>query len=118
MFFFSGTLASLFVKEQDVSLLLLATRALRVFSITYLVRWFSISGQSFLVAIERPLQATILSVCVALVFPIIMLGALWNLGLDGIWLNMFGTSVLSLILGVFLIERVLKGVNKKINSDL
>ncbi len=118
MFFFSGTLASLFVQEQDASLLLLATRALRVFSITYLVRWFSISGQSFLVAIEKPLQATILSVCVALVFPIIMLGALWNLGLDGIWLNMFGTSVLALILGMFLIKSVWTNIKKQIKSDL
>lgn len=117
MYFFSGTLASLFVKEKETDLLLLATRALRVFSITYLVRWFSITGQSFLVAIEKAAYATILSVCIALVFPVIILGSLWNLGLDGVWLNMFGTSVLALVLGVFLIKRVFKGIKQNTDSN-
>lgn len=112
MFFFSGIIASLFVDAEEVRLLELSTRALRLFSLTYLIRWFSIAAQSFLGAIEKPLQATILSVCIALVFPVIMLAALWNLGLDGIWLNMFGTSVLSLVLGMLLIKYVWKGVKK------
>lgn len=112
MFFFSGTIASLFVDAEEIRLLELSTRALRLFSLTYLVRWFAISAQSFLAAIEKPIQATILSVCVALVFPVIMLGALWNFGLDGIWLNMFGTSLLALVLGIFLIRHVWKGVKQ------
>lgn len=112
MFFFSGTIASLFVDAEEIRLLELSARALRLFSLTYLVRWFSISAQSFLAAIEKPMQATILSVCVALVFPVIMLGALWNFGLDGIWLNMFGTSVLAFVLGLLLIKHVWKGVKK------
>ena len=112
MFFFSGTIASLFVDAEEIRLLELSTRALQLFSLTYLVRWFSISAQSFLAAIEKPMQATILSVCVALVFPVIMLGALWNFGLYGIWLNMFGTSVLALGLSVILIKYVWKGVKR------
>lgn len=112
MFFFSGIIASLFVDAEDVRLLELSTRALKLFSLTYLFRWFSISAQSFLAAIEKPLQATILSVCVALVFPVIMLGALWSFGLDGIWLNMLGTSVLALGLGIILIRHVWKDAKK------
>ena len=108
MFFFAGPVASLFVDAEEIKLLELAEHALRIFSITYIVRWFSISAQSFLGAIEKPLQATILSVCVALVFPILMLGALWGFGLDGIWLNMFGTSVLALVLGMILIKCALR----------
>ena len=108
MFFFAGPVASLFVDAEEIKLLELAEHALRIFSITYIVRWFSISAQSFLGAIEKPLQATILSVCVALVFPILMLGALWGFGLDGIWLNMFGTSVLALALGMILIKCALR----------
>lgn len=110
MFFLSGTLASLFVDPNEASLLVLAENALRLFSFTYLVRWFSIFAQSFLGAIEKPLQATVLAVCVALVFPVIILGALWKMGLDGIWLNMLGTSVLALILGLVLIRSVWKKV--------
>lgn len=103
MFLFAGPLASLFVNAAQTSLLVLATRALRLFSVTYLVRWFAIFAQSFLGAIEKPIGATILSVCVALVFPVVLLGALWDFGLDGIWLNMFGTSLLALGLGIILI---------------
>jgi len=112
MFFFSEPIASLFVDVENTKLLELATHALHLFSLTYLVRWFAISAQSFLGAIEKPIQATILSVCVALVFPTIMLGALWGFGLDGIWLNMFGTSVLALLLGVILIKHIWKSVKK------
>lgn len=110
MFFFSGSLAALFVDAEEVALLALATRALRLFSLTYLVRWFSIATQSFLGAIEKPVHATILSVCIALVFPVLLLGALWGWEFDGIWLNMFGTSVLALGLGLVLLKHVWKGV--------
>ena len=112
MFFFPEPLASLFVDAEETKLFELATHALRLFSITYLVRWFAIAAQSFLGAIEKPLQATILSVCVALVFPTIMLGALWGFGLDGIWLNMLGTSVLAFILGIILINYIWKRVKR------
>ena len=110
MFFFSGPIVSLFVDAEETNLLELAAHALHLFSITYLVRWFAISAQSFLGAIEKPVQAAILSLCMALVFPGIMLGVLWGFGLDGIWLNMFGTSVLALVLGLILIKQVWKKV--------
>lgn len=113
MFLFSGTIASWFVDAQEIRLLELSTHALRLFSLTYLVRWFTIFAQSYLGAIEKPLHASILSVSIALVFPGLLLGALRNLGLDGIWLNMFGTSVLALILGIVLIRQVWKDVKRK-----
>ena len=108
MFFFSVPIASLFVDAEEIQLLKLTTHALRLFSVTYLVRWFSIFAQSFLSAIEKSLYATILSVCIALVFPIVIIGSLWTFGLDGIWLNMFGTSVLAFLLGIVLIKSVWK----------
>lgn len=113
MFLFSGTIASWFVDAQESRLLELSTHALRLFSFTYLVRWFTIFAQSYLGAIEKPLHASILSVSIALVFPVLLLGTLRNLGLDGIWLNMFGTSVLALFLGIVLIRQVWKGVKRK-----
>ncbi len=113
MFLFSRPIASLFVDANDIALLELATGALKLFSITFTLRWFSIITQSFLSAIEKPLHATIMSVSVALVFPVIVLGILWNIGLDGIWLNTFGTSVLAAILGVGLLLHVFKQISKK-----
>ena len=100
MFFFAHPLASLFVDAADTALLALASQALRLFSVTYLLRWFSIATQSILSAVEKPGHATVLSTAIALVFPAILLPALWRFGLNGIWMNMFGTSVLALLLGI------------------
>lgn len=110
MFFLARPLATLFVDSKDMALLELATGALRIFSIAYTLRWFVMFTQSFLSAIEKPVHATILSVSVALVFPIIVLGVLWNMGLDGVWLNMFGTCIPAVILGVILLLSVFKKI--------
>ena len=42
-----------------------------------------------------------------------MLGALWNLGLNGIWLNFFGANALLAILAVVLLCIVGKEIKKK-----
>jgi len=112
MFFLAPQVTSLFVDAENTVLLALAPKALRIFCFAYLVRWFMIVAQGFLGAVEKPIHATILSVSVALVFPVIMLGALRPLGLNGIWLNMLGTSVLASILGVFLIMHVFARIKK------
>ena len=113
MYFLARPLTSLFVDAGDAALAELAVRALQIFSITYLLRWFTIMTQSFLSAVEKPVHAAILSTCVALVFPAAVLGALWNMGLDGIWLNMFGTSLLALFLGIGLLLHVFRKKDKK-----
>lgn len=113
MFFLSAPLASLFANAEDAKLLELSAHAIRLFCFAYLFRWVSITTQSFLSAIEKPAQATVMAVAVALVFPVIMLGALWTFGLDGIWLNMVGTSVFSAILGMLLLLRIARGMKNK-----
>ncbi len=113
MFLFPGPLASIFASAEDEALLALSTHAIRLFCFAYLFRWVSITTQGFLSAIEKPVQATIMSVSIAFVFPVLMLGALWGLGLDGIWLNMGGTAVLSSILGVILLSRIGREMQEK-----
>lgn len=113
MFFFAQPLASVFANAKDIELLQLSAHAIKLFCFTYLFRWVSITTQSFLSAIEKPLQATVIAIAVALVFPVIMLGILWNLGLDGIWLNMVGTSALAAILAFILLLRVNKEIKMK-----
>lgn len=108
LFFGAEFVAALFVDAGETQLLTLATHALKLFCLTYLVRWFPMTTQSFLSAIGKPLYATALSVCVALVFPALLLGGLWSFGLDGIWLNMFGTAVFSSVLGFFLLGKIRK----------
>ena len=114
MFLLAAPLASLFVNAEDAELLALSAHAIRLFCFAYLFRWVSITTQSFLSAIEKPVQATVVAVSVALVFPALILGAFWNFGLDGIWLNMLGTSVLSAILAGFLLLRVKREIKRKI----
>ena len=113
MYFLAQPLTALFVDAGDTALTELAARALQLFSITYLLRWFTIMTQSFLSAVEKPVHAAILSTCVALVFPVAVLGCLWNLGLDGIWLNMFGTSLLAVFLGGGLLVHVFRKTDRK-----
>jgi putative MATE family efflux protein len=118
LFFFSGTVASLFVNEGDMMLLAESTRAIRLFCFAYLFRWFGVTTQGFFSAIEKPALATAMSVSTALIFPVLMLGALWNLGLDGIWLNFVGVNMLAATLGVILLIHVGREIKRKSKEGL
>lgn len=116
LFFFSGTVASLFANANDAMLLEVSTRAIKLFCFTYLFRWIAVTTQSYLSAIEKPVHATIMSVAVALVFPVILLGALWKFGLDGIWFNFVGVNFLATILAGILLIRLYREIKKKEKS--
>lgn len=113
LFIFPGTIASWFVKEEDVRLLEMSTHAIRIFCSAYLFRWFSVVTQSLFSAVEKPLQATFVSVGTAFVFPVALLGALWSFGLDGIWFNFTGVNILAAILSVILLKKLLKEIKKR-----
>ena len=113
LFFFPDTIASWFVKAEDARLLELSTHAIRLFCFAYLFRWIAVTTQSYFSAIEKPLQATVMSVGVAFIFPIILLGAFWNFGLDGIWFNFVGVNALAAILSAFLLIKLAKEIKKK-----
>ena len=113
LFFFSGTVASLFANAEDIMLLEESVRAIRLFCFAYLFRWFVVTTQGFLSAIEKPALATVMSVSVAFVFPLLMLAVLWNLGLNGIWLNFVGVNMLAAVLGVILLMRVIREIRRK-----
>lgn len=113
LFFFPGTIASLFANGEDVHLLEISTHAIRIFCFSYVFRWFCVMSQGFLSAIEKPAQATLLSVGTALVFPVLLLGALWNFGLDGIWFNFVGVNLLTAILSAILLSRIGKEIKAR-----
>ena len=115
LFFFPDVIASLFANAEDLRLFETSTYAIRLFCFAYIFRWFVVTTQSFLSAIEKPVFATVMSLSVALVFPVLMLGALWNLGLDGIWLNFVGVNALAAVVGVFLLLLVKREIKRKIN---
>ncbi|MBE6538384.1 MAG: MATE family efflux transporter [Ruminococcaceae bacterium] len=113
LFFFPDVIASIFADAKDIRLLEISAHAIRLFCFAYLFRWFAVMTQSFLSAIEKPVLATLMSVGVALVFPVIMLGSLWTLGLDGIWLNFVGVNALAMVLGFVLLGVVSREIKRR-----
>ena len=83
----------------------MAVPALRIFALTYLTRWFSFAAQSYMLAVEKPLPASAISVCTAFVFPVILIAAFWPLGLTGLWLNFPVTSLLAGLMGLAILLR-------------
>lgn len=94
MLVFPGMIASLFAQAHETELLVQSARALQIYSLTFLTRWIGFAIQSFLVTLERPLPAAILSLANALIIPVALLPVLWPLRLDGLWLNAPVTSAL------------------------
>ena len=103
---FPEPITRLFVADAGQEILNLSVGALRLYSLTYVTRWFSFAAQSYMLAIEKPLLASLISVSTALLFPVILVGALWPLGLTGIWLNFAGTAVLAAILSAFILLKL------------
>ncbi len=116
MFFFASPLTALFVNGQaEPRLFDMSVAALRLFSTTYLFRWFAFAVQSFYSAIGKPLPASVISVCNAMVFPILFVFALWPLQLNGLWLNMSATALVVTLISLFMLLRSQKHLSKDID---
>ena len=105
IFFIPEQLANLFISNGDAEFVNIAVGAIKLFSLTYITRWFSFAVQSFMTAVNKPLPATYISVSTALVFPVILIALLWPLGLTGIWLNFAFTSLLAAVLSVIILVK-------------
>ncbi len=116
LFLFPGQITHLFVGGDSTELLLMAEGALRLFAATYLTRWFSFATQSYMLAVEMPVYASIISVSTALLFPVILIVALWPLGLTGIWMNFAGTALLAAVLALFLLSRFQKEMKRRMEA--
>ena len=106
IYFFPGKLASAFMQESSGAFFAGAEAALRLFSLTYLTRWISFASQSFLLAVEKPVPASIISVSTALLFPLVFVAALWPLGLTGLWMNFAATSAAAGVLAGIILRRL------------
>lgn len=93
-------LAKIFV-GYDANLCDLTVHALRLFATSYVISWFNIFASSFFTALNDGLVSALISFMRTLVFQVIMillLPALW--GVDGIWLAVTFSEVLSLIVSI------------------
>ena len=100
---FPEQITLLFMADAQGEILRMAAGAVRLFSLTYITRWFSFATQSYMLAVEKPLPASLISVSTALVFPVVLIGVFWPLGLTGIWLNFAGTALLAGILSLIIL---------------
>ena len=62
---FPSQIVRFFAEADNTELIDLSVSALTIFAFAYLFRWIGFSTQSFLLAIEKPAPATLISICVA-----------------------------------------------------
>ena len=113
---FPEPICSLFVEDGNTELLKMSVYALRLFSIEYLIWWFSYATQNFYRSIEQVKNATILTLAKVIVFPLIMIAVLWPLGLDGLWLNQAATYVPVGIMSFFMLRKTWKVFKQPSNT--
>lgn len=116
MFVFPRQFVSIFVNENDAALLEFSIRALRLLSIEFFFWWFGYASQSFYNAIEKPKNAAFITLSTAIVFPMIMVGVLWPLGLDGLWLNQVASYVPVAIISFIMLRKTQKVLANDIKS--
>lgn len=100
--------AKIFLQPEETELLAASARVIRIYSLTFITRWFGFSVQSLFTALNLPRPATLLSVGNAFVFPLVLLAVLWGLGLDSLWLNTPLTSLLVTIAAALLLLYMIK----------
>lgn len=108
-----GEITRLFMAGAGAEAFAMSVGALQLFAVTYLTRWFSFAAQSYLLAVEKPLPASLISLSTALIFPVVLVALFWPLGLTGIWLNFAGTALLSGILAGVLLWRLRPELSQK-----
>ena len=105
MFFFPEFAITLFVEGGGSGIHLIGIPAVKLASTAYIVRWIAVCTQCFMSAISKPGFAAVISVSAAFVFPLILIIALYSVGLTGIWLNLPGTALLTALLALFILTR-------------
>lgn len=103
---FPETFVSLFLGENSEEILSVGVKALRLYCLVNIFRWFPFAIQGFLIALDKPLPATVLSVSNTFAVPILLLVVLYPLGLNGIWLNSAVTALIVSVLAIFILLRM------------
>ncbi len=116
LWLFPQQITLFFVPGGDGGFLALAGTAVPLFALAYLSRWVSLATESYMTAVGKYLQASIISVITAFAAPALILAALLPLGLDGLWLNYPLTAAICAVLSVIIIKRFSKDLLKQARS--
>ena len=93
----AGSLSGIFV-SYDKDLLEMTTKAIRLFSLSFIIGGFNIFASSFFTALNNGFISALISFLRTLVFQAIMIFLLPAiLGINGIWLAVVAAELLSLI---------------------
>lgn len=98
----ADVIAKIFV-GYDAELCAMTARAFRICAIPFLVMWFNMYASSFFTALNNGVVSAVISFVRALLLPvacIILLPMLWEL--DGVWMSLVMSEVLSVIVSVSL----------------
>lgn len=104
----SKLLASIFV-SYDVELLEMTTKAIRLFSLSYIISGFNIFASSFFTALNNGVVSGVISFLRTLLFQVVMILLLpLIIGIDGLWLAVVFAEILALVVSFIFLK-----VNKK-----
>lgn len=113
LWLFPLPITTFFVPDGDAEFLTLAQSAVSLFALAYLLRWVSVATESYMTAVGKYLQASIISVTTAFIAPALILAALYPLGLEGLWLNYPLTALVCAALSAVIIKRFSKDLLAK-----
>ncbi|TLD80381.1 MATE family efflux transporter [Helicobacter sp. MIT 05-5293] len=103
---FSDELVQFFAQKSDEDLLNLASFALLLYALNYLITWFNLSTSSLLTAINKPTFSLILSLSQNLLIPLVLIFSLsYFWGLKGIFLTAFVAECLCVVLSIIFIKK-------------
>ena len=91
---------------EDLSLLDATVFAVRILSFAYLFKWIGTCIQCFLMALEQPVAAMVISTASACVFPLLLIVLLMPLELTGLWLNYPIAALLTAVLAAAVLYRM------------
>lgn len=91
----------LFMEGNQPELLAMSSRAMRLFSFSYLVNWIGTAASSFFTAMNRPVISLAISSGQTFIFPLASLLVLPAfLGIDGVWLTSLSAEIMTALLAV------------------
>lgn len=97
------------MKDVDDSLIAYSVSAFRTYSFSYIILGFNVLIGGFMTALERPKQATAISIGRGLVLQSISLMALsLSFGADGIWYTPILSEAMCLIMSMLFLRQYLK----------
>lgn len=116
-FFFSEFLVKLYLPEGTQDLLNMAIPAMRIHAFVFIFSWITMCAESLAIALKQTKISNLLSIFMALIFPISSLLILRPFGLDALWYVSVVSNILSALLSVGCLIHIYRKHFKGVNSD-